>query len=48
MNETREYWENCLAEFEEALALEKTMENPNDDMLRLLSKEIEYCKGVLS
>lgn len=48
MDETREYWERCLAEFEEALAAEKEMDIPNDDMLRLLSLEIEYCKGALS
>lgn len=43
MEETKGYWESKLAEFEEAIELEMQMENPNNDMLKLLKFEKEEC-----
>lgn len=42
-----EYWEKCLEEFEEALMAEKSQDEINDEQLKLLKKEIEYCKEQL-
>jgi hypothetical protein len=42
----REYWLNCLAEYEEALQSEQEMERQgigSDNMIRLLKFEIEEC-----
>jgi hypothetical protein len=44
MEESLEYWEEKLVEFEEALEREREPELRNDDMIRLLKREIEYCK----
>jgi len=49
----REYWLNCLAEFEEALAEEKNMVNvapagTNDSMMKILQFEIEECLKQLT
>lgn len=44
MEETLEYWQEKLAEFEEALQLEEQMEEREDSMLRLLKMEIDSCK----
>ena len=43
MEETREYWEQKLAEFEEAIQSEMEMDSPNDSMLKLLKFEREEC-----
>jgi hypothetical protein len=45
---TKEYWENCLAEYREALQAEFEMElttinGLNDLMIQLLKFEIEEC-----
>ena len=42
----REYWLNCLAEYEEALQSEQEMEQQgigNNDMIMLLKFEIQEC-----
>jgi hypothetical protein len=44
MEESLEYWEEKLLEFEEALESEREPELRNDDMTRLIKQEIEYCK----
>lgn len=44
MEETLEYWQNKLVEFQEALQSEEEMEVREDSMLRLLKMEIESCK----
>jgi len=43
-----EYWEERLAEFEEALELEMAMDEKNDAMIKLLREEIENCKRELN
>ena len=43
-----EYWEEKLAEFEEALELEMAMDEKNDAMIKLLREEIENCKRELN
>jgi hypothetical protein len=48
IKETKEYWENCLAEYREALQAEFEMElttinGLNDLMIQLLKFEIEEC-----
>ena len=46
MEETREYWLNCLAEYEEALEQEFLMKEGkgfNDNMIQLLKFEIDEC-----
>ena len=46
MEETREYWLNCLAEYEEALEQEFLMKEGkgfNDNMIQLLKFEINEC-----
>lgn len=48
MEETTEYWQDKLAEFQEALAAEQEMEEPNDSMLKLLKYEIDECLKQLS
>ncbi len=42
------YWEEKLAEFEEALELEMAMDEKNDEMIRLLRAEIENCKREIN
>lgn len=42
-----EYWQQCIEEFEEALLAEKEHNEVNDEQLKLLKKEIEYCKEQL-
>jgi len=44
MEETLEYWQNKLVEFQEALQSEEEMEIREDSMLKLLKMEIESCK----
>jgi len=44
MDETLEYWEACLKEFEEALELEIIMPERNHDMYKLLKEEISMCE----
>lgn len=43
-----EDWQQWLEDFEEALANELSFEEPNDEMIKLLKKEIEYCKDMLN
>lgn len=43
-----EYWEEKLAEFEEALELELSMDEQNDGMIKLLKEEIENCKREIN
>jgi len=43
MDETLEYWQEKLAEFQEALESEQEMDIPNDTMLKLLKLEIDFC-----
>ena len=43
-----EYWEEKLAEFEEALELEMAMDEKNDEMIKLLREEIENCKREIN
>lgn len=47
MDETLEYWQKCLAEFQEAAATELEQVVVNDNMLILLKKEIEHCNNVI-
>tara|TARA_Y100000385_G_scaffold186610_1_gene192857 strand:- start:2377 stop:2559 length:183 start_codon:yes stop_codon:yes gene_type:complete len=49
----RQYWLNCLAEFEEALAEELNMVNvapagSNDSMIKMLQFEIQECLKQLT
>lgn len=44
MDETLEYWQEKLAEFQEALGLEEQMDEREHSMYRLLKIEIEYCQ----
>lgn len=39
-----EYWQKCLEEFEDSLLMETQQEEINDEQVKLLKKEIEYCK----
>jgi hypothetical protein len=48
MEETLEYWQRCLSDFEEALISEQDNEVVNDDMIKLLKKEIEDCKEKIT
>lgn len=48
MDETLEYWENCIAQFEEALEAEMLSDEPNDMMLKHLKEEIEDCKNQIA
>lgn len=43
MEETREYWEDRLAEYQEALASEFEMDEVNDSMIKYLKFSIEEC-----
>lgn len=43
-----QYWEEKLAEFEEALESEMAMDEKNDGMIRLLKEEIENCKREIN
>ena len=43
-----DYWEEKLAEFEEALELEMAMDEKNDEMIKLLREEIENCKREIN
>jgi len=43
-----DYWEEKLAEFEEALDSELAMEEKNDEMIKLLKEEIENCKREIN
>ena len=52
MEETREYWEKCLAEFEGALQSEMEMADIapkgfNDNTIQLLKFEIKECINQL-
>jgi cob(I)alamin adenosyltransferase len=47
MEETLEYWQEKLAEFEEALQEEQAMDVVNESMVKLLKKEIEYCNQYI-
>lgn len=42
-----ENWAKWLTEFEEALEAEKEMENPRDEVIRLLQRNIDECKENL-
>jgi hypothetical protein len=44
MEDTIEYWQNKLVEFQEALQSEEEMEVREDSMLKLLKMEIKSCK----
>ena len=44
MEETLEYWQEKLSEFEEAYLAEIEMDVINDSMIKLLKEEIEACK----
>jgi hypothetical protein len=44
----KDYWKRCLEEFEEAFLQEKEQNEINDQQLKLLKKEIEYCKEQLN
>jgi len=53
MEETREYWERCLVQFEAALQDEMNMADIapkgfNDNMIQLLKFEIEECINQLA
>lgn len=43
MEETREYWEAKLAEFNEAIEAEMSMDEKNDEMIKLLKFERDEC-----
>ena len=43
MEETREYWQDRLAEYQEALASEFEMDEVNDSMIKYLKFSIEEC-----
>lgn len=47
MEETLEYWQKCLAEFQEALESEHSMEDVNSVMIKLLKSDIEYCENKI-
>lgn len=44
MDETIEYWQRCIADFEESLQSEMESDAPNDLMIKHLKSEIEDCK----
>lgn len=48
MEETLEYWQEKLAEFQEALQLEEQMDEREHSMYRLLKMEIEYCQNQIN
>lgn len=43
MEETIEYWQLKLSEYQEALESELQMDDRNDDMVKLLKNNIEEC-----
>jgi hypothetical protein len=43
MEENRQYWEDKLSEYQEALASEFEMDEVNDSMIRYLKFSIEEC-----
>lgn len=43
MDDTLEYWKECLVQFEQALISEREMEEPNDTQIKLLKAEIQHC-----
>ena len=47
MEETIEYWQKCLAEFEEATESEHSMDVTNGPMIKLLKNNIDYCKNKI-
>lgn len=47
MEETLEYWQQTLAQFEECLQQEEAMDVREDAMLKLLKFEIDYCKSKI-
>lgn len=48
MDETLEYWQEKLVEFQEALQLEEQMDEREDSMYRLLKLEIKYCQTQIN
>jgi hypothetical protein len=42
------FWDDKLAEYQEALESELQMEERNDDMINLLKERIEECSSQLS
>ena len=53
ITDDRQYWLDCLAEFEEALAEELNMVNvapagSNDSMIKMLQIEIQECLKQLT
>jgi hypothetical protein len=53
ITDDRQYWLDCLAEFEEALAEELNMVNvapagSNDSMIKMLQFEIQECLKQLT
>lgn len=51
MDETLDYWQEKLAEYQEAYAAEMEMEEKNQDMIKLLKFSILSCEehiGALS
>jgi len=47
MDETLEYWQEKLAEYQEAHAAEMEMEEKNQEMIRLLELSILSCKEYI-
>ena len=47
MEETIEYWQRCLADFQEAIESEHNMEVTNGPMIKLLKNNIDYCKNKI-
>jgi len=43
MEETQEYWEQKIAEFNEAIEAEMSMDVQNDEMIKLLKFERDEC-----
>lgn len=44
MEDTLEYWQECLSDFQEALLSEHENEVVNNDMIKLLNQEIAECE----
>lgn len=47
MDETLEYWQEKLAEYQEAHAAEMEMEEKNQEMIRLLELSIASCEEYI-
>ena len=45
MEETLEYWQRCLEEFQEAVESEHSMDEKNKEMIKMLKSDIEYCQS---